>query len=454
MTDHAARMQVRLADMLEATRLTGAGRLDEATALIQRNLRERPAPARPPQPEAIEPPTIDLVAERVADAPRGDEAPRPDEGRPGRRPANDADRWVDAEFLGDGTHPAIIPERLREVLRGLGRGVAPVLKGLNGVGLNGLGLNGAGSGPGLSPGPLPGARHGRPPQAGEGRFVARSFSDRAGARDYKLFIPSRPAAAPSLVVMLHGCTQSPDDFAAGTNMNALAEADGIYVAYPAQSARANGQRCWNWFQPGDQGREAGEAAIIAGLTRAVVAEFGIDPKRVYIAGLSAGGAAAANIALAYPDLYAAVGVHSGLAAGCARDLSSALMAMQIGAPGQSPPTGFGATAEGVRVPTIVFHGDEDGTVSPRNADQVLAQAGAGALRAESRSFRGDGRGYARTRYTDAAGRVVVEDWRVHGLGHAWSGGSPDGSYTDPQGPDASRAMLDFFAEHPLRSADA
>uniref|UniRef100_UPI00104B67AF extracellular catalytic domain type 1 short-chain-length polyhydroxyalkanoate depolymerase n=1 Tax=Methylobacterium segetis TaxID=2488750 RepID=UPI00104B67AF len=275
-----------------------------------------------------------------------------------------------------------------------------------------------------------------------------------GARDYKLFIPSHPAAGACLVVMLHGCTQSPDDFAAGTNMNVLAETEGFYVAYPAQSARANGQRCWNWFQPGDQGREAGEAAIIAGLTRAILDECPIDPKRVYIAGLSAGGAAAANIAQAYPDLYAAVGVHSGLAAGCARDLSSALMAMQVGAPGQNAPTGFGAPAEGLRVPTIVFHGDEDGTVSPRNADQVLAQAGAGSLHAESRSVHGDGRSYTRTRYADAAGRVVVEDWRVRGLGHAWSGGSAAGSYTDPQGPDASRAMLDFFAAHPLRGVDA
>ncbi|AWN40977.1 alpha/beta hydrolase family esterase [Methylobacterium durans] len=447
MTEHAARMQVRLADMLEATRLTGAGRLDEATALIQRNLRERPTPAQAPRAERIEPPTIDLVAERVG------EEPRPETPRTGKAAAEEpsAGPWVDAEMFGDGTHPALIPERLREVLRGLGRGVAPVLKGLNGAGLA------SGLASGLTSGPLPGMHTGRPtppPAPGEGQFVARSFSSQAGARDYKLFIPSRPAAGAALVVMLHGCTQSPDDFAAGTNMNVLAGAEGIYVAYPAQSARANGQRCWNWFQPGDQGREAGEAAIIAGLTRAILAEFPIDPKRVYIAGLSAGGAAAANIAQAYPDLYAAVGVHSGLAAGCARDLSSALMAMQVGAPGQSAPTGFGAPGEGLRVPTIVFHGDEDGTVSPRNADQVLAQAGAGSLRAESRSVDGDGRSFTRTRYADAAGRVVVEDWRVRGLGHAWSGGSQAGSYTDPQGPDASRAMLDFFAAHPLQAADA
>jgi poly(hydroxyalkanoate) depolymerase family esterase len=332
--------------------------------------------------------------------------------------------------------PAILPDRLREaidsVVRGLGRGVAPVLKGLGGQGA--------------------GLRRGTPRPQGGGEFVARSFSDAAGARDYKLYIPAGAGRQRPLVVMLHGCKQSPDDFAAGTAMNALAEADGVFVAYPGQSSRANGHKCWNWFEPRDQGREGGEAGIIAGITRAVIAEHGIDPRRVYIAGLSAGAAAAANVAQAYPDLYAAVGIHSGLAAGCARDLSSAMMAMNMGAPGSTPPSGFGASPEGLRLPTIVFHGDGDTTVHPRNGEQVLAQAGADGLRAldaQGEPVGPGGLAYSRTRFADAAGRVRIESWRVHGLAHAWSGGDPAGSYTDPRGPDASRAMLDFFLTQSL-----
>ncbi|MGU3536392.1 extracellular catalytic domain type 1 short-chain-length polyhydroxyalkanoate depolymerase [Methylobacterium sp. A54F] len=427
MTDHATRMTAQLADMVEATRLTRAGRLEEATALIQRGLQGgQQGPAeRPGAPAAgrarLAPSTIDLVAERVG------ERAAPRAGTSGAAAATFA---PDAGGLGT--------ERVREVLdtvvRGLGRSVAPVLKGLAG---------------GLAPEPAPARR-----PTGPGRFTQESFANAAGARDYKLYVPSRPRAGATLVVMLHGCTQSPDDFAAGTGMNALAEERGFLVAYPAQSRRANGQRCWNWFEPRDQERESGEAAIIAGLTRAVMARHDIDPARVYIAGLSAGGAAAANIARAYPDLYAAVGVHSGLAAGCARDLTSALMAMQVGAPGQAPRPGFGAASDGVRVPTIVFHGEDDTTVSPRNADQVLAQAGADALRAETETGEDAARPYTRTRYADASGRVLLESWRVRGAGHAWSGGNPDGTYTDPRGPDASRAMLDFFAAHPLGAGRA
>jgi poly(hydroxyalkanoate) depolymerase family esterase len=254
------------------------------------------------------------------------------------------------------------------------------------------------------------------------------------------------------VVMLHGCTQNPDDFAAGTGMNDLAERAGIFVAYPAQSRSAHPQKCWKWYEPGDQARESGEPAIVAGITQAVMAAYPIDPSRVYIAGMSAGGAAALNIARAYPDLYAAVGVHSGLAAGCARDLGSALMAMQVGAPGLGTGPNFGAPEAGLRVPTIVFHGSDDGTVSVRNADQILAQANAAGLSARPETHEGlGGHSYTRTRFADSAGRVLVEDWRVRGAGHAWSGGRPDGSFTDPDGPDASQAMLDF-AEHRLPKA--
>jgi poly(hydroxyalkanoate) depolymerase family esterase len=375
------------ADMIEATRLTGLGRLDEATALIQRSF---------------------------SGAPQAHRDAATDEARPGR--AHDP--------VGE-SNP-----RVREVVGQVVRGLAPVLKGLGKPLRN----------------PAPSAEPSVPPG---GSFVALNHTETAGSRDYKLFIPSRPDARAPLVVMLHGCTQNPDDFAAGTGMNTLAERAGVFVAYPAQSRQAHAQRCWNWYDPRDQARGSGEPAIIAGLTRAIMAEHPIDPARVYIAGLSAGGAAALNIARAYPDLYAAVGVHSGLAAGCARDLGSALMAMQVGAPGLAAPTPFGAPAAATRVPTIIFHGEDDGTVSVRNADQVLAQANVAGLTARSETLEGRGHPFTRTRYRDSSGRVVVEDWRVRGAGHAWSGGHPEGSYTDRDGPDASRAMLDFFAEHRL-----
>lgn len=379
-------------DMIEATRLTGLGRLEEATALIQRSLAGQKAA----------PPASTPAGENRAETARS-AAPE------------------------SGTR---VREVMGEVVGQVVRGLAPVLKGLG------------------HPLRQPAPADERKSATGSG-FVPLSYTDAAGSRDYKLFIPSHPEAAAPLIVMLHGCTQNPDDFAAGTGMNALAERAGVFVAYPAQSRQAHAQRCWNWYEPRDQARGSGEPAIIAGLTRAVMAEHPIDPARVYIAGLSAGGAAALNIARAYPDLYAAVGVHSGLAAGCARDLGSALMAMQVGAPGLGTTTPFGAPAAATRVPTIVFHGEDDGTVSVRNADQVLAQANIAGLTARSETIEGRGHPFTRTRYLDETGRAVVEDWRVRGAGHAWSGGRPEGSYTDREGPDASRAMLDFFAEHRL-----
>ncbi|MGA4553468.1 alpha/beta hydrolase family esterase [Methylorubrum aminovorans] len=406
-------------DMAEATRLTQAGRLGEATALIQRSLGAAGMPSERPQP--TDPSAAPHALPRL-------------EGPAGR---------LDAET--DATHAAPIPERLRgsidQMMQSL-RTLAPSMRELVGGGRHTPGADGLES-------------EGVEPEGGQ--FVARSFSNAAGARDYKLFIPSPRSGRRPLVVMLHGCTQSPDDFAAGTRMNVLAEEEGIYVVYPRQSSRANAQRCWNWFEPGDQGRESGEAGIIAGLVRAVCAEHPIDRSRIYIAGLSAGGAAAANIARAYPDLFAGLGVHSGLAAGCARDLPSALSAMRVGAPGAAEPggaAGFGAgsVTQALRVPTIVFHGEGDGTVHPRNAEAVLAQAGVEALTPKRESGNGGGHSYTRTRYADEAGRVQVEAWSVQGAGHAWSGGSPAGSYTDANGPDASRAMLDFFLSHRLPGA--
>lgn len=276
------------------------------------------------------------------------------------------------------------------------------------------------------------------------RFEERVFTGTAGSRRYKVYVPSGyTGQALPLVVMLHGCTQDPDDFATGTRMNALAEAQTFLVAYPAQSQSAHMQRCWNWYAAGDQMREGGEPELLAGIARAVVAEFSADPTRVYAAGLSAGGAAAAILAATYPDLFAAVGIHSGLACGAARDLPSALAAMK----GQAGPARTNPRA----VPTIVFHGDGDRTVHPANGDQVMAQAGVapGLTETVTRDTSPGGIAYTRTVRSDAGGRAVQEQWRLHGAGHAWSGGSPAGSYTEPRGPDASRAMLRFFLSHTL-----
>lgn len=285
-----------------------------------------------------------------------------------------------------------------------------------------------------------------PPVTEGARFLTKTFANAAGERGYKLYVPSGYRGEPlPLVVMLHGCTQSPDDFAAGTGMNRVAEERSCLVAYPAQSKAANMSKCWNWFQPQDQARESGEPSLIAGITRQIMADYAVDPTRVYIAGLSAGGAAAANLAALYPDLYAAVGVHSGLPCGAARDLPSAMAAMKHG----SASHGIGPGAGRRAAPVIVFHGDHDHVVNPVNADQVIAGSASPDLRARTVSGAAGGRSYTVERHADAAGAIMLEQWRIHGAGHAWSGGDPSGSYTDPTGPDASREMMRFFLDHRL-----
>jgi poly(hydroxyalkanoate) depolymerase family esterase len=269
-----------------------------------------------------------------------------------------------------------------------------------------------------------------------GEFLAGRYRDATGSRDYKLFVPPGYRGQPlPLVVMLHGCTQDPDDFAAGTGMNDAAVAQDVFVLYPAQAQTHNSSRCWNWFKHNHQRRGRGEPALLAGMTREVMARYAIDPQRVYVAGLSAGGAMAAILGDAYPELFAAVGVHSGLPTGSATDVKSAFAAMKGGA---------AVAATGGSPPTIVFHGDRDTTVHPVNGERVLA-ASAGAAGADTERARSaNGRSYTRRVYRDGAGRVVAEHWAVHGAGHAWSGGSARGSYTDAKGPDASAEMLRFF----------
>jgi poly(hydroxyalkanoate) depolymerase family esterase len=281
------------------------------------------------------------------------------------------------------------------------------------------------------------------------QFLSRSFACAAGSRSYKLYIPRHPQTGKrALLIMLHGGTQDADDFAAGTRMNALADQHGFIVAYPSQSKAANASLCWNWFSPENQMRGRGEPAIIAGITGEIIAEYAVDPTRVFVAGLSAGGAMAAVMGATYPDLYAAVGVHSGLPYRSAVDLPSAFAAMRGDArlPGRRSRKSRGAADDSPRIRTIVFHGDADNIVHQSNAAKMV-EAEMGGESIERAEARHDAtRAHTRTVIRDRTGAVVVEQWLVHGSGHAWSGGSPDGSYTDPHGPDASREMLRFFLE--------
>lgn len=341
--------------------------------------------------------------------------------------------------------PAADPAPLR-VTAGVGAAAAAAPSGLNLLRTAFSSLSGGFENP-FDPLPRAEARADAPPAAG--RFLAAQFSNHAGSRPYKLYVPAAHRGAPlPLVVMLHGCTQSPDDFAAGTRMNGFAEELGFLVCYPGQTRAANNQKCWNWFNAADQHRGSGEPALIAGITRQVMTEYAVDAARVYVAGLSAGGATAAVMGETYPDLYAAIGVHSGLACGAASDLMSAFSVMRQGGPG-TPAAPLEAVARRC-LPAIVFHGDRDSTVHPSNGDEVIAQVLAEApldRRIEAGRVAG-GHRYTVTRHLDAAGVVWVEAWSVHGAGHAWSGGSPAGSFTDPLGPDASREMLRFFLDHP------
>jgi len=406
--------------MTEAVRLTPAGRFAEATALLQGVLQERKSP------EAVE--RFDRASMRTAL--RGGQLidmapPRSGSAYWTTSGANAQQHTVDA--LSEGLAQPNIAEATRGFFEHLRKRASS--RGPRGV---------AGDFEQNAKEFLP-----------EGaRFEEHPYGNEAGSRRYKLFVPGRYCAEPlPLIVMLHGCKQSPEDFAAGTRMNELAEEQGLLVAYPGQPPSANPSKCWNWFSPEDQLRDRGEPSLIAGITRQIMREFAVDPTRVYIAGLSAGGAAAAIMGSAYPDLYAAICVHSGLACGAAKNLASAFAAMRQGG---SP---FPKSARRP-LPTIVFHGDRDKLVNPLNGDHVIAQS-KGQRELHLTISRGQSTGginYTRTVQKDGSGRPILEQWVLHGAGHAWSGGSLAGSYADPRGPDASREMLRFFFETSQASA--
>ncbi|MGY3034296.1 poly(hydroxyalkanoate) depolymerase family esterase [Bradyrhizobium sp. USDA 4354] len=377
----------------EATRLTRSGQLVEATALIQRMLRGENAP--------------DVTAPTTHGSARTDR----------ESPITLLDAKADAAETRTPRRTVYPPVRLAKNLAGLG--IEGSLR--RAPSMDDIVPDGA-------------------------RFLEGSYGNAAGSRAYRLFIPSGyHCQAIPLVIMLHGCTQSPEDFAAGTRMNFIAEEQTCLVAYPEQRPEANHAKCWNWFRPGDQQRGGGEPSLIAGITRQIMRDHSVDAQHVYVAGLSAGAAAAAIMGSTYRDLYAAIGIHSGLACGAAADLPSALIAMKQGGGPEAKP------GDGRPIPTIVFHGDRDTTVHSNNSGRIVRQSIAGTS-TKVKVHRGrvpGGHAYTRTVHTDAGGRGILEHWEIHGAGHAWSGGSPAGSYTDPDGPDATREMLRFFLEHSL-----
>jgi len=415
-------MNMDFADaMRAATRLTRAQKLMEATRLIQSALLlgREPVPCEPPHPQAakgraIEKFIIDLTSEvtgpEITAAPQGVANTRSEGPRQQRTAASAS--WPVGEVVG-----TLRQAKLRSFGLDALAGVKPrkALKNPDGA-----------------------------------QFLSRSFACAAGSRSYKLYVPHRHhTGRRSLVVMLHGGTQDADDFAAGTRMHVLAEEHGLIVAYPSQCKSANPSLCWNWFDPEHQKRGAGEPSIIAGITREIIAEYDVDPQRVFVAGLSAGGAMAAVMGETYPEVYAAIGVHSGLAYRSATDVASAFAAMRgnpgMRARGQRKPRP--AADHDRRMRTIVFHGDADQIVHPSNAAKIIeAQAKMGDSVEHAKARSSASRAYTRAVTRDKTGSAVVEQWLIQGSGHAWSGGSPDGTYTDPHGPDASREMLRFFLE--------
>ncbi|WP_374302066.1 PHB depolymerase family esterase [Paracoccus sp. (in: a-proteobacteria)] len=286
----------------------------------------------------------------------------------------------------------------------------------------------------------------RPARPAPGTFISDTFACPEGALDYRFYTPAGSVRRRMpMVVMLHGCSQTAMDFALGTGMNRLADEFGVLVLYPQQAPQANVGRCWNWHDPRHQARGRGEPAVIAALTRYAMALGRANPARIYIAGISAGGTAAAIIGAAYPDLFAAVGSHSGLARGNIRSLRAAVSAMR-GRHGTQP---TGRLPR--QLPTIVFHGDSDRVVHPSNAAgflRNLERSHSAPLLCTTRSGRSPGgRDFTQRVYAGRGGKALLEEWTIHGSGHGWSGGRALGSHTDPAGPDASREMLRFFLSH-------
>jgi poly(hydroxyalkanoate) depolymerase family esterase len=299
------------------------------------------------------------------------------------------------------------------------------------------------------PSPAGNAQHeSKPNQRRPGSFTAGAFVHGQDHYVYRLFVPSTTDDAPlPLVVMLHGCKQDSADFARGTAMNEVAESEKFMVLYPEQLKKSNNMGCWNWFEPAHQARGEGEPAMLAALVSKVISSNRVDASRVYIAGLSAGGAMAALMGRLYPEIFAAVGVHSGLAPGAARNVPSAYAAMAKGPGPRSKVAPIG-------VPVIILQGSGDSTVAPANADAIIG-AEVSAWASKGTPLTRQRREVATTSqrssdtfvWADHEGKAIIESWTIQAGPHAWSGGSASGSFTDQKGPSATRAMVDFFMRH-------
>ncbi|MGH7720347.1 MAG: extracellular catalytic domain type 1 short-chain-length polyhydroxyalkanoate depolymerase [Gemmatimonadaceae bacterium] len=323
------------------------------------------------------------------------------------------------------------------------------------------------------------AQAGRPPAAADslrtpavsvrtaGGWVDGTFTNATGSRRYRLYVPegNAPTGGRMLVVLLHGCTQDAGDFARGTRVARHADRDGFLALLPEQPVTAHPKKCWNWYEPAHQARDAGEPSLIADLTRHIAREYGADSARVHLAGISAGAAMASLVAVAYPELYASLALHSGLPWRAATGVASALGAMGKGVPDADAlgSAAFEAMPDGARaIPALVIHGAKDAVASPLNSRQSARQwavTNARALGAPppaasgpaGRETSGETAGYrwTRTCHLSAVDRCVVEELVVHELGHAWSGGSREGTYTDERGPEAMSEIVRFFRENPM-----
>ena len=307
--------------------------------------------------------------------------------------------------------------------------------------------------------------------ASSGTFTQYTYNGSAGSRPYYVYTPAnyQVGTPVPLIVMLHGCTQTPTDFANGTQMNALADQDQFIVVYPQQTSTYNSLECWNWFQPADQSRGSGEPAIIAGIVQTVeqtTSQWTINTNRVYVAGMSAGACMAVIMGATYPDLFAAIGVHSGLEYQAATSETAATTAESQGGPnpttqGQAAYNAMGSAAR--EVPTIDFQGQSDYTVYPVNGDQVIEQWMETDHLASNNTYNASfsspstttngqvsgGYSYTTETWNDNKGTEIEEYWKINSMGHAWSGGSSSGSYTDSKGPSATNAMYNFFMNHPM-----
>lgn len=302
-----------------------------------------------------------------------------------------------------------------------------------------------------------------------GSFERYTYTNDAGTRTYKVYVPaaySGEAAVP-LIVDLHGCGSNADEEARWSRFNELAETFGLLVAYPEQSSSANGSRCWNWFLTEHQSRDAGEPTLIAGITREVMSRWSVDPRRVYVAGISAGGAMSDIMAATYPDLYAAAMIYAGCEYKGGTTCLGAVAALPAEESGRLAYEAMGPRAR--VVPIFVIQGDTDAVVPAPNAELVVQQflasddwadngANDGSVSRDRSATRSGqkpgGRAYDIDDYTDAAGCLLAQRWLIRGIGHAWSNAEPNGTprdaaLTDPLGPDVSTPTVEFFLAHPM-----